>query len=329
LRPGGNRVEIRNVSTALKITAYLLGTILLGCLLAPPLFWLTTAVYGVWPLPFLEDLSFQRVFNRAMLISAVVLLWPVIKWLSIGNWRDLGLEKNPHRWPDLLVGFALAFFLLIAMGLVAYALEIYHVQRTIYWEKFLKVPLTMTGVSLVEEFFFRAALLGVLLRTLKPFPALVYISALYSIVHFLKPPEENVVFDPVTWGSGFALLPHTFSGFTEPLLLLGGFLTLFAIGMVLGYSRLWTNSLWLALGLHAGWIAGNRTFNILFKQDEKHPDWAPLWYGERIEIGLAPLITVILTGLLVALWVRRRHRDQNRRVNWLGEGNPPAQSGSA
>ncbi len=302
------------MNTALKIVAYLAGVILLGCLLAPPLYWVGTAAYDAWKLGFLEDVTFQRYFNRAMLISAVALLYPVIRWLRIGSWRELGLQKNPHALSDCLAGFVLAFALLLLMGMIAHWLDIYKAHEDVRYDKLLKVPLTMTAVSLIEEAFFRAALLGVLLRTMKSLPALVFISALYSIVHFLKPPEENVVIAPVTWASGFSLLPHTFSGFAEPLLLLGGFATLFAIGMVLGYSRLWTSSLWLALGLHAGWIAGNRVFNIFYKKIKKLPEWADLWYGERIEIGLAPLITVILTGVLVWIYVRLRHPQREARL---------------
>jgi hypothetical protein len=87
-------------------------------------------------------------------------------------------------------------------------------------------------------------------------------------------------------------------------MLLGGFATLFAIGMVLAWSVLRTGNIWMAVGLHMGWIAANRFFHILFRRR----DDLPPWFGERIEIGVAPLLTVVATGLLLALLIRREPR---------------------
>jgi membrane protease YdiL (CAAX protease family) len=229
--------------------------------------------------------------------------------LNVQGWSQLGLKKNPQLWEDLAVGFCAAFGLLLVMGLAGYWLEIYHRQNVVIWDKLMKVPLTATAVSLLEEGLFRGVMLGLLLAVLRPWVAITFVSALYSIVHFLKPVEAAVDFDPVTWTSGFRALPHTFHQFGEPLLLLGGFTTLLAIGVVLALTRLWTASLWLPIGLHMGWIAGNRVFNIFYKQDKNLEEaWMPVWYGPRIEIGLAPLITVAVTGLLVAWWLKSRGR---------------------
>ncbi len=60
----------------------------------------------------------------------------------------------------------------------------------------------------------------------------------------------------IHWWSGLALLPEAFSQFHEPALLLGGFTTLLLAGLILGYARDRTQSLWMPIGLHAGWILG-------------------------------------------------------------------------
>ena len=286
------------MNDATKITLYILGTLLLGCLLAPPLYWAGHAS-GI---PYLLDQPFQRYFNRAMLIAALALLWPALRWLNLQGWRDLGLRPNPSPWKHIFLGFTAAFFLLLLLGGVAWALDLYRMHDDIRWDKLAKMPLTAVTVALLEEFFFRAAMFGLVRRSMGTWGAAVFVSAIYSIVHFLKPLHREL--ESINMTSGFLILPDAFHQFAEPLLLLGGFSTLFAIGMVLNFTVIRSGSVWMAVGLHAGWIAGNRTFNILFKRrDELQP-----WFGERMEIGLAPLLTILLTGLLVAYFLRRDSR---------------------
>ena len=45
------------------------------------------------------------------------------------------------------------------------------------------------------------------------------------------------------------------------MLVLAGFTTLFLIGLILADARLQTRSLWLPIGLHAGWILASGAFN--------------------------------------------------------------------
>ena len=190
------------MNVAGKIIAYLAGVLALGCLLAPPLYWLGQALGAGLGIGFLQEASFQRYFNRAMLIAAVALLWPVAKWLEIKKWSDLQLHGDPQAFRHLTVGFFAAFLLLFAMGLLAFHLEVYHPQSRIRWEKFYKIPQTVIAVSLLEETLFRGVMMGLLLRATKPLTSLLFVSSLFSIVHFLKP-VEGVDLGEIGWLSGF------------------------------------------------------------------------------------------------------------------------------
>jgi hypothetical protein len=64
---------------------------------------------------------------------------------------------------------------------------------------------------------------------------------LYSIVHFLKAPEQTST--TVGWLSGFNSIANGFAQFADPLLVLAGFTTLFLIGWILADARLQTRSL--------------------------------------------------------------------------------------
>jgi membrane protease YdiL (CAAX protease family) len=300
-------VYVLSLKAAARIFIYLVVTILLGCVLAPPLYWAGQAIGRSLSLEFLIEPTFQRYYHRAILIAAVALLWPLYKVLDLRGWDPLGLRQNPRKFAHVMGGFAAAFLLLFAMGLLGWMFEVYKPHGEIRWDKIGKGFLAALAVPPLEEWFFRCAILGVVLRSARPAVGVVVVSAIFSAVHFLKP--QDVEFSAIGWGSGFALLPYSFHRFAEPLELLGGFSTLFAIGVVLAVVTLQTRSLWAAIGLHAGWIFGSRLFNILFKQrGELQP-----WFGSQIEVGLAPLFAVLVTGA-VMIWALRGKRETAAKV---------------
>ena len=289
------------MSSALKILAYFLGTLVLGALLAPPLCWAGQAAGArVHSLHWLQDTDFQRYFNRAMFLAALLLLWPTVRALRVTSWRDLGLQSDPRVGRHVLTGFAAAGGMLWLLGFGLWSHEIYQPRIPVPWSVLVSVMLTAIVVSAVEEAFFRGALLGLVLRGARPVPGLVFVSALFAVLHFLKPEENVIAPGGIAWTSGFVLLPHAFWQFGEPLLLLGGFTTLFCVAMILGWARLATRSLWLPFGLHAGWIFGLRSF----AKFSRHPAPPSVWFGETLLVGLGSVAAVLLTGLLVWLAIR-------------------------
>jgi membrane protease YdiL (CAAX protease family) len=86
------------------------------------------------------------------------------------------------------------------------------------------------------------------------------------------------------------------------MLVLTGFTTLFLIGWILGDARVRTRSLWVSIGLHAGWILGNGVFNkIARRQIMLLP-----WLGKNLLIGIIPLGVICLTWIIVRLWLGRQ-----------------------
>ncbi len=285
-----------------KIIFYLIATVILGALLTPPLYWVAhwLASYGIQE--WLAELPLRKFFNRGVLVAAIVLLWPTVRWLRLPQITDLGLQPNPHRWRDLTVGFLGSFLVMALFAVVLIQLGVFSMRKQILWWGLAQVCVSAVTVSLLEEAFFRGALMGLLMRSMSPLLALTFTSALYSIVHFLKPRDSaHTVYENVHWGSGFELIPGTFAQFADWKLVLGGFITLFFVGMILGITRLFTRSLWMAIGLHAGWILGK--FGLSKIARRKIPESATMpWLGEDITIGIVSSGLVLLTGLLIALW---------------------------
>jgi membrane protease YdiL (CAAX protease family) len=283
---------------AARLLGYFAATILSGAVAAPLLYWAaqSLAAHGIFPA--LATFDFESFFHRALLLGALLFLWPFLRWLRIKSARDLGLARNRHWGRDLAVGFLLS-------ALPVLCCEIFLVQRGIYsmrtlsaWAALGPVVLTAAVVPLFEEALFRGLFLGVLLRGLRPWLAAVLSAAIFSIVHFLKAPDQTAT--AVQWNSGFVSLAHSFDQFGEPMLVLAGFTTLFVIGLVLAHARLRTQSLWLPIGLHAGWILASGAFGKIARREIV----ALPWLGKSLLFGLVPLAVCLLSWLLLRAWLK-------------------------
>lgn len=282
-----------------KIIAYLIAVVLAGALLAPALHWAGNAAVDRGMLGFLEGVPFQRYFNRAVLIAAIALLWPTIRWLRVDGWRELGLEHDPRRWQHFGFGLALGTALVSAMGLAYVRFDVYEWKRSLPWGKVPSIAVSALVVATLEEALFRGGILGLFRRTLPALGALFCTTLLFAIVHFLKP-DEDVEIARVTWTSGLALVPHVFHQFTEPMSVLASFSTIFVLGWVLGDAALRTRSLWMSIGLHAGVVFAKMSFAKFTKRESMHLPWI----GPELQIGLVPMALLALAGVLV--WLRLR-----------------------
>jgi uncharacterized protein len=297
---------------AARLLLYLAGVILLGALLAPPLFWSGQVLIDHGLLPSLVRFDFETYFHRALLVAALVLLWPLLRALRVRRWRDLGLTKNPRAGTDLAMGFAIASIPLLCCGAVAIALHVYSLRQSFLWHKMPTVLLAASAVPILEELLFRGFILGILLRSFSRLSALLLTSGLFSIVHFLKAPEATTPNDSVRWFSGFNSIAHSFGQFGDPMLLAAGFLTLFAIGCILADARLQTSSLWLPIGLHAGWIFANGTFSKAAHREAL----ALPWLGKDLLVGIVPLILALASWALMRLWVKYADARASQPVPW-------------
>lgn len=310
-------------SEAFKITVYLVSTMLLGALLAPPLFlsckWLVaqgTLEGGPldWVNDALERSKFSRYFNRGMMLAAILMIYPTVRWIRSGlndpeqTCMDVSLKSNPYRWRQVSLGFALAVVPLLLMGWMYVKVGYFRPRSAedYEWSRVLATALSSAaGAAILEELFFRWGLMGLVLRTTRPFRALLFVTFIYTLVHFLKPPPE-LQMPMVTWTSGFWLVGQIFSQFGNPIFIMAQFATLFTVGWILGYVRLKTSSLWMGIGLHAGWIFGIKLYSPITRKKMALADMLP-WAGADLKTGIIPMVVVLLTGLAVWLYLQKRY----------------------
>lgn len=317
-------------SSVFKILAFLLGTMLLGALLAPPLYlggkkvvaegwiaggWLDS-LHGS-----MERARFSRYFNRSVLLAGALLIWPALRWLNAGRGatprrslrQAFQLAPNPHWAGHLLIGFLLAAGTLLLLG------GFYIGQGWYLWRDSGEALAGVLGAALItgfavgflEESVFRGALQAVASNWLRPRALFLALAAFFAVIHFFNPPHgleaKTVTATTGLWMVG-QIFAHFFSQFANPSFLLAEFAVLFAIGLVLGYVRMKTASLWLGIGLHAGWVFGVKTLSPLtvraFAPGEKMP-----WLGETLRVGAVSCLVVLFTGFLLWLWLRKRYGD--------------------
>jgi membrane protease YdiL (CAAX protease family) len=281
---------------AARLLGYFVATILFGAIAAPLLFWAaqSLAAHGVFPA--LAAFEFEAFFHRALLLGALLFLWPFLRGLRIKSPRDLGLERNPRWARDMTMGFLISAIPVLCCGVVFIVLGNYTIRANVAWSALTAAGLSAVVVPLIEEALFRGLFLGVLLRGFRCRVAALLSAAIFSIVHFLKAPDQTTT--SVGWTSGFNSLAHSLDQFAEPMLVLAGFTTLFLIGTILAHARLRTRSLWLPIGLHAGWILANAAFNKV-----AHREMINLpWLGKNLLIGIVPLGVCVISWLLLLGW---------------------------
>src|SRR5262245_54294396 len=259
------------VKDALRLAAYFVAIVLGGALLAPILFWSAQMLAAHGVLPFLAKYDFDTFFHRAILIAAVLLLWPLLRVSNVRGLADLGLAPNPHWARDVGAGVLLSVIPLLFCGALLIALHVYSFRHVLIWPRFSKVLLAAVSVPFIEETFFRGIVLGLLLRTGRKLLSVVAVSALFAAVHFLKGSEREPAI--VTWTTGFESIGNAFAGFGDPMMVLAAFATLFVIGCILADARVLTHSLWLPIGLHAGWIFARGTFSLLARREIDALPW--------------------------------------------------------
>jgi len=285
-----------------KILVYLCAVLLVGALLAPPLYWAAQSVMAAGALLWLQKYAFQKYFNRSLLIAAVVLLGPLVRWLGVTDWATM-FRSDDLKWTRFGWGFSVGACVMVLLGGGYVGAGFY--QWTGWPPGLVWVKALCSGivVGLLEESLFRGAIAGLLERSRGAVWGLWGTSGLFAAVHFLKP-DPSVKMALVGWGSGFELVPRMFHQFSEPFLLLGGFGTLLVFGLVLGLAARWTGSLWMSIGLHAGLVFVKLVFG---KGSERVLERLP-WVGPELQIGLWPVLALALAGVWVWGLTRAKRR---------------------
>ncbi len=246
-----------------------------------------------------QQMPFHRYVSRAIQVAALILLWPTIRSLEVKSLSDLSLYPNHHAGADFVKGFVVALFPLWLVEALFIRLQWYFLEGLHSWQVGLKILTTALTVALLEEFLFRGVLLGLMRRFLKNGAAILLVAFFFAGVHFLNLSHFK---EPIIhWWSGFSLLFHHEGACSDWPLAMGAFITLFVLGILLGWVTVKTESLWLAIGLHAGWIFAQQLFHAATHENFSRlwPWWGPFQIYGMVPIGILVVIPLVMTTLLL------------------------------
>jgi membrane protease YdiL (CAAX protease family) len=303
----------------LKIPVYLVAVLAAGGLVAPWVFWGGQALAAAGATDWLAKFPFHRVLSRSVQVSALVLLWPALVWIGLRRVKDLGLQRNRSAGRDLAAGLVLAVGIVALLAVIYLFAGWFVLRPDPEWSKLGRIVLTAIAVGGIEELIFRGVILGLCLWSLRPTAAIAVSSLLFAVLHFLKPARSSLQAGEVHAWSGWTELLNFTAAWPEPGVLAGGMVSLFVAGWILGSATVKTHSLWLPIGLHAGWVFAQQTSQLFLRPAAGETSDLWPWVGPNlvsgaVPTGILPLAALVLTGALVGLYLRHVFRPVATRV---------------
>lgn len=235
-------------------------TIFLSCLLTPPIF---SLILSLWP-----DFRypFSRVYDRVLLAVLLFCLYIFRKKVQSGEVLAAFSGGNRNENIRLLfLGAALSFsfsllasFSLLDAGLLRWR---DFTSTEIFYRLLKSVPAALV-ISLLEEGLFRVLLLGALMKRLGLMPAVIFSSLIYAVVHFISP-DKSFEYPGYSLTIGFEYLWAVLDRLLQPGVL-SGVVGLFLIGVTLCLAYIRSRSIYLPVGLHAGWVLISKLFSKIY-----------------------------------------------------------------
>lgn len=255
-----------------------------ACLLTYPLWCLGQWAIQEWGWIGLSKYGVQKYFNRSFLLCAVVgALVARPKLGTVGDNPVSSTFDGPHLVRGLGLG-TLAFAVLLAVGFGWSCITLSGGKAFI--SVVGKALVAAAAVGFIEEWLFRKHLLNAACRRFGLLVGPWLVAVLFASVHFLKPTAPPVGMEIDAW-VGFRLLPLIFHRYADPASVLGGWLTLVALGVLLSRLALGSGRIWASVGVHAAVIFWNKVLSSQFTVGHCDP-----WFAGNFQTGAIPLLTL-------------------------------------
>lgn len=282
----------------LRVAAVVLLSLLLGCLLVPPIVHLLRGVGS--------DYTAGKIARRVLSVTALLGILSQYRALALPGFRSTGFESHSGAKQNLLVGAAIGFvsLFLISIG------QLYAGYRYFEWEPSLwdwtrriaNGAISSPIIAVLEEYLFRGLLLAALLRKMPAAPAVLLCSAVFGSLHFFTGEATSYNPEVIPWYGGFTAAGLLLAGLMAELDLIA-FTGITLVGVTLCMATLRTGSLYLSTGIHFGWVFYIKTLGETFKRAGGKNVW---FGGSQVYDGLIGPLGLLLLIPFILLLVRRR-----------------------
>lgn len=245
---------------------------------------------------------FPRIFDRTVMVSLLVVVIAGARWMRFGPLIAAGFRNPRGNLGNALVGLAAAIAAMAVM--FGCAIAIGARGGPDLGRHLMRIPgyiLAAIAVAIIEEAFFRAWLMGGMMEDFGRPVALVLSSLIYAVSHVIRAPAHFFIgdFQPA---AGLHDLAASMSRLAHPAAAAPAILGLFILGILLGEAFLFTRTVYLSMGLHAGVVIGAKLWPAVLTPGIS----IPYWLGGRPHFGLisgpaawaAAIVLIAITPLI-------------------------------
>jgi|APCry1669189534_1035231.scaffolds.fasta_scaffold18535_3 hypothetical protein len=285
----------------------IIGSLVLAAVLAYPLYVVIHPLQPIW--------RFDKIATRLFQLLALIAVLVIVKQRALTTRHAWGYGIPKSLWRQQAAWGALVGILsMLPISLAMDLLGIRTLLPNLDISQTLRALLAGLGsglaVGFLEETFFRGLMQGAVLREMKkPWLGLLLVAVIYAALHFLA--RVRIPAEAVTWHSGLDLLSGVAAQFFAPSTIIDSFLSLTAVGLLLGLVSHWSGSIAWAVGLHAGWVMMMRTTigittlehdapqHWLISQSDGYTGWLVLSWTLVMTLALIANRQRLISGRLV------------------------------
>jgi membrane protease YdiL (CAAX protease family) len=286
------------MSFTLRLAMVIAASVVVAVIISP----LAAAAVGAMGFHF----PFPRIFDRTVMVMvapALIAQWHQLRVLPLLRSGFDHPMRNLRRATRgfLIAVAAIATLVYLAVMMGAHANE----TSAGIWRLMPMYLLSAIVIAIIEEGFFRAFLLVGMEGDFGRTPALLLSSAIYAISHLVRSPAKFYVtgLSPL---AGFETLGLSLAHLANPALMLPTFIGLFLLGIVLGEAFLETGTVYLPIGLHAGFVLGAKLWPKMTSAGEALPGWLRGYGSQPLISGIAAWTVAVAILFLIRPLTRAR-----------------------
>jgi len=292
-----------------RLLIYLLLALALACTISPVLSLGADWFMTQWPALMPERIPFHRTFDRAFMIAGILLFIIGRRALIPAQLRKLLRVGAATARRDLAggLGLALGSMLLVvaAMTMTEVFTPFFRLTRSVAIGRVASAAAAGIFAGVFEEIFFRGILFMGLRAHSYKVRAYLLANLFYSALHFVRPGEAYFL-DRLDLGAGFRHLAYTFTPFLDPLSLLPGLFGLLLVGAVLSFAVERAGNLYVAIGLHAGWVFSLKALRVFGDFQRERLGWLFGSTDPKIVSGVITWAVILLVGVSVYYLTKNR-----------------------
>jgi len=173
------------------------------------------------------------------------------------------------------------------------------------------------AVALLEETLLRGMIFRSLARIWSAWPAALYISLLTALLHFMMPARETFIYDS-HWANGLEGVRTWAASLMQTDYLWIRCLNITLMGLVLSATVILTRSIWLGVGLHAGWVWVKSMNGYIGKGN--HEKEYSMWIGQRSDATDSFLCSFLLMAVLIGVMLFTKKDSQRNSISDSTDG---------